>query len=162
MSLYTDFVLHNVPSDQAIVIDEGTSPQEVIIPRGTYDIETIIAKPNESDASLFELVYSGENVFHPYSAKKRIISRTYCRAISIAHHSTTDSFLFMNTLFHSDLCRTDRYVTSTVVTGFILLVAHAQTMTFVLVFRVNHQLVVLSSTYPFPCTFQPLNKAVHL
>ena len=29
VSLYTDFVLHNVPSDQVILIDAGTSPHEV-------------------------------------------------------------------------------------------------------------------------------------
>ena len=50
VSLYTDFVLHNVPTDQVVVINAGTSTQEVIIPRGTYDIETIIAMLNASDA----------------------------------------------------------------------------------------------------------------
>ena len=35
VSLYTDFVLHNVPTDQVILIDAGTSPHEVLIPRGT-------------------------------------------------------------------------------------------------------------------------------
>ena len=63
VSLYTDFVLHNVPSDQVILIDAGNTSQEVLIPRGAYDIETIIAMLNASD-SLFELVYSGENTFH--------------------------------------------------------------------------------------------------
>ena len=63
VSLYTDFVLHNVPFNQVILIDLGTYPHEVLIPRGAYDIETIIAKLNASDA-LFELVYSSENVFH--------------------------------------------------------------------------------------------------
>ena len=29
VSLYTDFVLHNVPSDQVVVIDEGTTQHEV-------------------------------------------------------------------------------------------------------------------------------------
>ena len=38
VSLYTDFVLHNVPSDQVILIDAGTSPHEVLIPRGAYHI----------------------------------------------------------------------------------------------------------------------------
>ena len=38
VSLYTDFVLHNVPTDQVILIDAGTSPHEVLIPRGAYDI----------------------------------------------------------------------------------------------------------------------------
>ena len=55
VSLYTDFVLHNVPTDQMVVIDTGSTPQEVTIPRGAYDIETIIAMLNTSDA-LFELV----------------------------------------------------------------------------------------------------------
>ena len=55
VSLYTDFVLHNVPTDQVVVIDAGNTPQEVTIPRGAYDIETIIAMLNRSDA-LFELV----------------------------------------------------------------------------------------------------------
>ena len=50
MSLYTDLVLHNVPSDQVVVIDEGTTQHEVLIPRGTYDIETIFAMLNVSDA----------------------------------------------------------------------------------------------------------------
>ena len=63
VSLYTYFVLHNVPSDQVILIDVGTSPHEVLIPRGAYNIEAIIAMLNASDA-LFELVYSGENAFH--------------------------------------------------------------------------------------------------
>ena len=63
VSLYTDFVLHNVPSDQVILIDAGTSTHEVLIPRGAYDIEMIIAMLNASDA-LFELVYRGENAFH--------------------------------------------------------------------------------------------------
>ena len=35
VSLYTDFVLHNVPTDQVILIDVGTSPHEVLIPRRT-------------------------------------------------------------------------------------------------------------------------------
>ena len=38
VSLYTDFVLHNVPTDQVILIDAGTSPHEVLISRGAYDI----------------------------------------------------------------------------------------------------------------------------
>ena len=63
VSLYTDFVLHNVPNDQVVLINAGSSPQEITIPRGAYDIETIIAMLNASDA-LFEVVYSGENAFH--------------------------------------------------------------------------------------------------
>ena len=63
VSLYTDFVLHNVPTDQVVLINAGATIQEIAIPRGAYDIETIIAKLNASDA-LFELVYSGENAFH--------------------------------------------------------------------------------------------------
>ena len=35
VSLYTDFVLYNVPTDQVILIDAGTSPHEVLLPRGT-------------------------------------------------------------------------------------------------------------------------------
>ena len=50
MSLYTDFVLHNVSTDQVVVINAGNTPQEVLIPRGAYDIETLIAMLNESDA----------------------------------------------------------------------------------------------------------------
>ena len=64
VSLYTDFVLQNVPTDQEVVINGGRTDESIIsIPRGAYDIETIIAKLNASDA-LFELVYSGENAFH--------------------------------------------------------------------------------------------------
>ena len=66
MSLYTDFVLHNVPTDQVVLINAGNTPQKVLIPRGAYDIETIIAMLNVSDA-LFEVVYSGENVFRVYN-----------------------------------------------------------------------------------------------
>ena len=50
VSLYTDFVLHNVPSDQVIVINAGSALQEVAIPRGAYNIETIIAMLHSSDA----------------------------------------------------------------------------------------------------------------
>ena len=50
VSLYTDFVLHNVSTDQVVVINAGNTPQEVLIPRGAYNIETIIAMLNESDA----------------------------------------------------------------------------------------------------------------
>ena len=50
VSLYTDFVLHNVPSDQVIVINAGSTPQEVKIPQGVYNIETIIAMLHSSDA----------------------------------------------------------------------------------------------------------------
>ena len=56
-------MLHNVPTDQVILIDVGTSPHEVLIPRSAYHSKTIIAMLNASDA-LFELVYSGENAFH--------------------------------------------------------------------------------------------------
>ena len=51
-------MLHNVPTDQVVLINAGATIQEIAIPRGVYDIETIIAKLNASDA-LFELVYSG-------------------------------------------------------------------------------------------------------
>ena len=50
VSLYTDFVLHNFPADQVIVIDEGISLHDMLIPQGTYNIETIIAMLNASDA----------------------------------------------------------------------------------------------------------------
>ena len=50
VSLYTDFVLHNIPSDQMVVINAGSALQEVAIPRGAYNIETIIAMLNASDA----------------------------------------------------------------------------------------------------------------
>ena len=50
VSLYTDFVLHNVTTDQIVVINAGNTQQEVALPRGAYDIETIIAMLNESDA----------------------------------------------------------------------------------------------------------------
>ena len=64
VSLYTDVVLHNVPTDQVVVINGGRRDESVIsIPRGAYDIEAIIVMLNASDA-LFELVYSGENAFH--------------------------------------------------------------------------------------------------
>ena len=55
MSLYTDFVLHNVSTDQIVVINAGRTPKEVVIPRGAYDIETIIAMLNESDAFLVRI-----------------------------------------------------------------------------------------------------------
>ena len=59
MSVYTDFVLHNVPTDQVVVVNGGYSnSSEIAIPQGAYEIETIIAMLNASDA-LFELVYSG-------------------------------------------------------------------------------------------------------
>ena len=50
VSLYTDFVLHNFPADQVIVINAGSALQEVAIPRGAYNIETIIAMLHLSDA----------------------------------------------------------------------------------------------------------------
>ena len=50
VSLYTDFVLHNVPTDQVVVINAGSALQEVAIPQGAYDIETIIAMLHSSDA----------------------------------------------------------------------------------------------------------------
>ena len=49
VSLYTDFVLHNVPTDQVVLINAGSTTQEITIPRGAYDIETIIAMLNASD-----------------------------------------------------------------------------------------------------------------
>ena len=50
VSLYTDFVLHNFPTDQVVVINAGSALQKVAIPRGAYDIETIIAMLHSSDA----------------------------------------------------------------------------------------------------------------
>ena len=50
VSHYTDFELHNVPSDQVIVINAGSALQEVKIPQGAYDIKTIIAMLHSSDA----------------------------------------------------------------------------------------------------------------
>ena len=50
VSLYTDFVLHNVPIVQVVVINAGSTQQEVLIPQGAYDIKTIIAMLNASDA----------------------------------------------------------------------------------------------------------------
>ena len=50
VSLYTDFVLHNVPTYQVVVINAGSTQQEVAIPRGAYNIETIIAMLHSSDA----------------------------------------------------------------------------------------------------------------
>ena len=44
----------------------GSSLHTLSISRGTYDIETIIAMLNASDA-LFEIVYSGENAFQVYN-----------------------------------------------------------------------------------------------
>ena len=67
VSFHTDFTFHNVPSDQVVVINGDRTDESVIsIPRGTYDIETIIAMLNASDA-LFEIVYSGENAFRLYN-----------------------------------------------------------------------------------------------
>ena len=89
--------------------------------------------------SLFELMYIVERT-HSIPILQRIGSY-HEHAVGqslIAQQSTIDSFLFMNTLFHFKLCRADRYITSTVVTGFILLVVHAQTVTSVLAFRINH------------------------
>ena len=47
---YTDFVFHNFPTDQVVVINAGSTAQEVLIQRGAYDVETIIAILNASDA----------------------------------------------------------------------------------------------------------------
>ena len=63
LPVYTDFELRNVPTDPMIVINSGRTTEEVLIPRGAYDIETIIAMLNASDA-LFEVVYSGDNAIH--------------------------------------------------------------------------------------------------
>ena len=51
VSLYAHFVLHNVPTDQVVLINDDSTPQqEVFILRGAYDIYTIIAMQNASDA----------------------------------------------------------------------------------------------------------------
>ena len=55
VSLYTDFVLHNVPSDQVVLINAGNALQEVAIPRGAYNIETIIAMLHSSDAFIVRI-----------------------------------------------------------------------------------------------------------
>ena len=52
--LYRFRVAH-VPTDQVVVINAGTSPQEVLLPRGAYDVETIIAMLNASDAFIFRI-----------------------------------------------------------------------------------------------------------
>ena len=63
VSLYTDFKLHNVPTDQIIVINGGrTDASEITIPQGAYEINQLIAMLNASDA-LFQVVYSGANAF---------------------------------------------------------------------------------------------------
>ena len=64
VSFYTDFVLHNVQTDQVVVMNGGRTDESIkSIPQGTYDFETIIAILNVSDA-LFELAYSEKNAFH--------------------------------------------------------------------------------------------------
>ena len=63
VSLCTDLVLQNVPQDQLVVINGVYANScKITIPQGVYEIETIIAMLNSSDA-LFELVYSGSNAF---------------------------------------------------------------------------------------------------
>ena len=78
ISLYTDFMLFNVASDQIVKVygnkegvTEGNSAAhsaatelsaEIEIPRGQYTIEELLALLNCSD-SLFELIYYGENAF---------------------------------------------------------------------------------------------------
>ena len=65
VSLYTDFVLHNFPTDQVVVINAGSTQQEVAIPRGAYNIETIIAMLHSSDALPIRIgVYCRDNAFH--------------------------------------------------------------------------------------------------
>ena len=89
--------------------------------------------------SLFELVYIVERThFIPILQRIGVYHGHIVGQSLIAQQSTIDSFLFRLPSFHFNLCRTDRYVTSTVVTGFILLVVHAQTVTPVLAFRVHH------------------------
>ena len=63
ISFYTDFVLHNVSTDQIVVINGGyLNSSEITIHQGVYEIETIITMLNSSDA-LFEEVYSVSNAF---------------------------------------------------------------------------------------------------
>lgn len=66
ISLYTDFKLFNVSSDQIVkVYGEKTSSEltaEIEIPRGQYTIEELLALLNCGD-SLFELIYYGEKAF---------------------------------------------------------------------------------------------------
>ena len=50
VSHYTDFVLHNFPTDQVVVVNAGSALHEVLIPRGAYDDDMIIAILNASDA----------------------------------------------------------------------------------------------------------------
>ena len=50
VSHYTDFVLHNFPTDQVVLINAGSALQEVLLPQGAYNIETIIAMLHSSDA----------------------------------------------------------------------------------------------------------------
>ena len=89
--------------------------------------------------SLFEMVYIVERTPSiPILQRIGVYHEHVVGQSLIAQQSTIDSLLFMNTLFHFKLCRADRYVTSTIVTGFILLVIHAQAVTSVLAFRVNH------------------------
>ena len=67
ISLYTDFLLFNVASDQVVKVygnkeDATELSAEIEIPRGQYTIEELLALLNCSD-SLFELIYYGENAF---------------------------------------------------------------------------------------------------
>lgn len=67
ISLYTDFMLFNVASDQVVKVygnkeDATELSAEIEIPRGQYTIEELLALLNCSD-SLFELIYYGENAF---------------------------------------------------------------------------------------------------
>ena len=83
VSHYTDFVLHNFPTDQVVLINAGSALQEVVLPRGAYNIETIIAMLHSSDAfTVWMGAYCRDNAFHPYSAKNCIISWANCRTIS--------------------------------------------------------------------------------
>ena len=67
ISLYTNFMLFNVASDQVVKVygnkeDATELSAEIEIPRGQYTIEELLALLNCSD-SLFELIYYGENAF---------------------------------------------------------------------------------------------------
>ena len=89
--------------------------------------------------SLFELVYFVETTPSiPILQRIGVYHGHIVGQSLIAQQSTIDSFLFRLPSFHFNLCRTDRYIASTVVNGFILLVVHAQTVTSVLAFRINH------------------------
>ena len=62
VSLYRDFVLHNVPTDQVVLINAGeTIQRDHDFTNAVHtNIETIIAMLNASDALVQSGIYSGE------------------------------------------------------------------------------------------------------